>query len=86
MVSSMLKVFLVDVYALLDLGATLYFVMPFVARMFDVSPKEFLEHISVSTPIGDFVVARRVYRRYHIFMSHRVTLVDMVEVDIQDLM
>ena len=35
MVTDMLQVFLIDVYALLDPGATLYFVTPLVATKFD---------------------------------------------------
>ncbi|XP_069144358.1 uncharacterized protein [Solanum lycopersicum] len=37
-VTSMLQLFFVDVYALLDTGATLYFVTPLIARKFDILP------------------------------------------------
>ena len=36
--TGMLQVFSVNVYALLDLGATLSFVTPLVTRKFDVFP------------------------------------------------
>uniref|UniRef100_M1DNN4 Gag-pol polyprotein n=1 Tax=Solanum tuberosum TaxID=4113 RepID=M1DNN4_SOLTU len=80
----MLRVFQLDVYALLDPGATLSFVTPYVAMRFDMLPDVLLEPFSVSTsstPIGDFVVAKRVYRRCLVSLSHRVTLVDLVELD-----
>ena len=38
MVTGMLKVFYIDVYSLLDLGATSYFVTPLIARKFDILP------------------------------------------------
>lgn len=38
----MLKVFFSDVYVLLDLGVTLYFVTPCVAVRFDVPSKKLL--------------------------------------------
>ena len=37
-VTRMLHVFSIDVYALLDQGATLSFVTPFIARKFDILP------------------------------------------------
>ncbi|XP_049369400.1 uncharacterized protein LOC125834279 [Solanum verrucosum] len=58
-VTGMLKVFHIDVYALLDPGATLSFVIPYVAMKFDMLPDVLLEPFFVSTPIGDTVVAKR---------------------------
>ncbi|WMV43118.1 hypothetical protein MTR67_036503 [Solanum verrucosum] len=78
-VTGMLKVFQLDVYALLDPGATLSFVTPYVVMRFDMFPDVLLEPFSVSTPIGDFVVAKRVYRKCPVSLYHRVTLVDLVE-------
>uniref|UniRef100_M1DX31 Gag-pol polyprotein n=1 Tax=Solanum tuberosum TaxID=4113 RepID=M1DX31_SOLTU len=52
-VVGMLQVFSIDVYALLDPGATLSFVTPFVAMKFEMLPEEFLEPFSMSTPVGD---------------------------------
>lgn len=37
-VTGILQVFSIDVYALLDQGATLSFVTPFIARKFDILP------------------------------------------------
>uniref|UniRef100_M0ZUA6 Retrotransposon gag protein n=1 Tax=Solanum tuberosum TaxID=4113 RepID=M0ZUA6_SOLTU len=61
-VSGTLQVFDLDVYALLDPGATLSFVTPYIAVKFDVSPETLSESFSISTLVGDPVIARLVYR------------------------
>jgi len=43
-----------------------------------------LEPFSVSTPIGDSIVAKMVYRRCPLSLSYIVTLVDLVELDMLD--
>ena len=83
-VTGMLKVFSIDVYALLDPDATLSFVTPFVAMKFEILPEVLLEPFSVSTPIVESVVAKKVYRSCPISLSHKVTLVDLVELDMLD--
>ena len=40
---------------------------PHVSMMFDVLPDILLDPFSVSTPIGDSMVARRVYRKFFCF-------------------
>lgn len=60
-VTGMLQVFSINVYALLDPGATLSFVSPLVAKNFDVLPDVLIEPFLVSTSEGHFVVAKRVY-------------------------
>ncbi|KAH0743245.1 hypothetical protein KY290_031238 [Solanum tuberosum] len=62
-VTGMLKVLQHDVYALLNPGANLYFVTPFFAMRLDVLPDVLSDPFSVSTPIGDSIVAKRVYRK-----------------------
>ncbi|XP_049378143.1 uncharacterized protein LOC125842906 [Solanum stenotomum] len=52
-VTIMLKFFHIDVYDFLDPGATLSFVMPYVAMRFDMLPDLLLEPFSVSTSVGD---------------------------------
>ena len=64
--------------ALLDFSATLPFVTPLVSMKFNVLPDVFDEPFSVSTQVGDSVVAKRVYRGCPISLSRRVTLVDLV--------
>uniref|UniRef100_M0ZKD2 Gag-pol polyprotein n=1 Tax=Solanum tuberosum TaxID=4113 RepID=M0ZKD2_SOLTU len=83
-VTGMLKVFQLDVYALLDPGDTLSLVTPYVAMRFYVLPDVLLEPFSVSTPIGNSIVAKRVYRKCLVSLSNRVTLVDLVELDMLD--
>ncbi|KAG5631617.1 hypothetical protein H5410_003334, partial [Solanum commersonii] len=57
----MLNVFSMDVYALLDPGASLYFVTPYVSMSFRISPKQILELLSVSTHVGEPILAKRVH-------------------------
>ena len=61
-VTVMLKVFSIDVYVLLDPGATLSFVTPLIAKKFDTLPDNLSELFIVSTPVGESVIAKRVYR------------------------
>lgn len=75
-VIGMFKVFQFNVYALLDPGDTLSFEIPYVAMKFDVLP-DIRSFFFVSTPVGDSVVANRVYRKYPI----RVTYVYLIELD-----
>lgn len=46
-VSGMLKVFSLDVYALLNLKATLSFITPYIAINFGVSPEQLLDPFSI---------------------------------------
>lgn len=80
-VTGMLKLFSFDVYALLDLGATLSFVAPLVALKFEILPGIFDEPFSVSTLMGDSVVCKRVYKCYPISYPNRVTLIELVMLD-----
>ncbi|XP_055830809.1 uncharacterized protein LOC129899823 [Solanum dulcamara] len=74
-VTGILKVFAFDVYALLDPGANLSFVTPFLANRFDMSPKMLLDPYLVSTPIGELVHARKVYKGSRMFILHKWSLV-----------
>uniref|UniRef100_M1DXK3 Gag-pol polyprotein n=1 Tax=Solanum tuberosum TaxID=4113 RepID=M1DXK3_SOLTU len=57
-VTGTLRVLYLDVYALLDPRATLSFVTPYIAVKFRVSLETLSEPFSVSTPVGDPVIAR----------------------------
>ena len=70
------QVFPVNVYALLDPGATLYFFAPLVARKFDVLPDVLIETFSVCTSISDSVVSKRVHRKCPVMLPNIVTVVD----------
>lgn len=57
-----LKLFSPDIYCLLDSGFTLFFVTPYVAIYFVFDPKCILDPFSMSTPVGDSIMAIRFYR------------------------
>ena len=80
----MLQLFSVNVYELLDTGATLYFVTTLVSGNFDVLPDVLIEPFQVCTLIVVSVVAKRVYSECFVMLPNRVILVDMVELDMFD--
>ena len=56
-----------------------------VSRKFDVFINVLIEPFSVCTPMGDSVVAKRFYRKFHVMLPNRVALTDLVELDMFDL-
>ena len=62
----------------------LSFVTPLVAIKFDILPDILHEPFIVSTPMGELVVAKRVYRNCPIMLTNRVSYVDLVELDMLD--
>ncbi|KAH0669077.1 hypothetical protein KY289_023570 [Solanum tuberosum] len=83
-VTGMLKIFDFDVYALIDPSASLSFVTPFVANKFHVEPDLLRESYKVSTPIGAYIVARKVYRNCPICILHKILPCDLVELNMVD--
>ncbi|KAH0678949.1 hypothetical protein KY284_020034 [Solanum tuberosum] len=83
-VISTLRVFHLDVYALLDLGATLSFVTPYIEVNFRVNAETLSEPFSVSTPVGDPVIPRQVSRNYPTTVSLKVTSADLEELEMSD--
>uniref|UniRef100_M1DUV7 Gag-pol polyprotein n=1 Tax=Solanum tuberosum TaxID=4113 RepID=M1DUV7_SOLTU len=69
-VTGMIQVFDFTIYALLDPGASLSFVNPYVAMNFDVIPEQLSEPFSVSTPVGESILVERVYRDCPISVNH----------------
>ncbi|KAH0724869.1 hypothetical protein KY284_000734 [Solanum tuberosum] len=67
-VTGMIKVFSFDVYALLNPGASLYFVTPYVANKFDVLLEKLYEPFCVSTPIGESILVERVWIGFMLVM------------------
>ena len=61
-VTGMLQVLNFYVYALLDPGANLSFVAPYVDMKFSIDLEILLEPYSVYNPVGESIVASRVYR------------------------
>ena len=62
LVIRMLHIISIVVYALLDPSDTLSFVTPVVDKIFDVLPYILVEPNVVTTPAGDSIVARCVFR------------------------
>lgn len=60
-------------YALLDPGASLSFLPPYVPMKFDISHKQLLDPFNVSTLIGDSILSKNVYRNCIIFMYHKTS-------------
>ncbi|KAH0733004.1 hypothetical protein KY289_004192 [Solanum tuberosum] len=65
-------------------GASLSFVTPYVAMNLDVLPEKLCEPCSVSTPIGESILAERVYHDCTISVNHNNTMVDLVELEMVD--
>ncbi|KAH0776452.1 hypothetical protein KY290_007863 [Solanum tuberosum] len=82
--TGMIRVFAFDVYALLDPRASLSFVTPYVANKFDVLPERLGEPFCVSTPVGESILAEKVYRDCPISINHNSTMTDLVELDMVD--
>ena len=80
----MLKVFSIDIYELLDPGATLSFVTPLVANFFYILPDILHEPFIVSTSVGESVVAKRVYINCPIMLTNRDSYVEQVKLDMLD--
>ncbi|KAH0705892.1 hypothetical protein KY285_010419 [Solanum tuberosum] len=83
-VTGMIQVFKSNVYTLLDPKASSSFVTPYVAMNFDVIPEQLSEPFSVSTPVGESILAKRVYRDCPIFFNRTSTMADLVELDMVD--
>ena len=75
----MLKVFSVDVYFLLDSGATLSLVTYLIAKKLDILLDILNEPFMGSKLVGESVFAKRVYRNFPIMLQNRVTYVELVE-------
>ena len=69
-VTGMLQIFSIDIYNLHDPGATLSFVTPLIAKKFDVLPNILIEPFSITTPMDDSVVARRVFRSCPVYLPN----------------
>ncbi|KAH0781716.1 hypothetical protein KY290_001314 [Solanum tuberosum] len=83
-VTGMIQVFDFTIYALLYLGESLSFVTPYVAMDFDVIPEQLSEPFNVSTPVNESILTERVYCDCPIFVNHKSTMADLIELDIVD--
>ena len=73
-----------DAYALIDPGSTLSYITPFVARKFGIVPEILSDPFAVSTPVGESIIARRVYRGCTVTICSRQTSADLVELEMMD--
>ena len=61
-VTGMLRVFHLNVYDLIDPGENISFLSPYVSMRFSVRPELLKDPFHVSTPVGESVIARTIYR------------------------
>ena len=83
-VTGILQVFSIDVYALLDTVAILSCFSSLISRKFDILPDILNQTFMVTTPVGELVVAKRVYGNFPIMFPNRVTHVELVKLDMFD--
>ncbi|XP_070008208.1 uncharacterized protein [Nicotiana sylvestris] len=83
-VTGMLTICAHDVYALIDPGSTLSCITPFIARKFGIVPEILSDPFMVSTPFGESIIARRVYRGCTITVCGHQTSADLVELEMLD--
>ncbi|XP_070054963.1 uncharacterized protein [Nicotiana tomentosiformis] len=79
-IAGILSVSSYDVYALIDPSSTLSYVTPLVSSKLGIEP-ELIKPFEVCTPVGDPVIARRVYRDYIVLVLSRSTVADLIELD-----
>ncbi|XP_070004110.1 uncharacterized protein [Nicotiana sylvestris] len=82
--TAMLTIFTFDVYALIVPGSTLSYVTLYIAKKFGIEPEKLCEPIEVSTPVGESVIARCIYRGCPVKVHHRLTAADLVELEMVD--
>ena len=80
-VTDIIQVFNFAFYALVDPGASLSFVIPYVALNFDIKLEQLSEQFSVSTRIRESIPAERIYRDCPVSINHKNTTIDLVELD-----
>ncbi|XP_070025325.1 uncharacterized protein [Nicotiana sylvestris] len=83
-VTSILTVQSHDMYALIDPGSTLSYVTPFAAMESGIEPEQLHEPFLVSTPVGESILAARVYRSCIVTVRGRDTTADLIELGMVD--
>ncbi|XP_070042676.1 uncharacterized protein [Nicotiana tomentosiformis] len=73
-----------DVYALIDPGSTLSYVTPYVPMGFGIKSEQLHEPFSISTPVGESIVAARVYRDCVVTVRGRDTMDNFIELGMVD--
>lgn len=80
----MLHVFDFDVYVLLDHGANLSFVTPYLVMRSDVTSDVLLEPFFIYTPIGDAVLAKRINRNCLVLALYKLTQCYLTELEMTE--
>ncbi|XP_075103947.1 uncharacterized protein LOC142178428 [Nicotiana tabacum] len=70
--------------AVTDPGSTLSYVTPYIAKKFGIEPEKLCEPFEVSTPVGESVIARCIYKGCPVKVHHRLTVADLVELEMLD--
>ncbi|XP_070039485.1 uncharacterized protein [Nicotiana tomentosiformis] len=70
-----------DKFLNLRQGSTLSYVTPFVDNKFGVEPELISKPLALSTPIGDSVIARRVYTGCTVMICSRQTSTNLFELE-----
>ncbi|XP_059315770.1 uncharacterized protein LOC132066481 [Lycium ferocissimum] len=83
-VTSTITIFSYDVFALMDLGSTLSYVTPFIAKKLGVKPELLSKLFEVSNPVGEVILARYVYRGWPVRVYHKLTIADLHELQMVD--
>ena len=83
-VTGMLRVFHLDVYALINPVENISFVSPYVSMRFSVKPELLKDPFSVSTPVGESVIARTIFRNCPISIFHKIIPCDLIELEMVD--
>ncbi|XP_070013060.1 uncharacterized protein [Nicotiana sylvestris] len=73
-----------DVYALIDPGSTLSYVTLYIAMEFGIESDQLHEPFSMSTPVGESIMAVRVYRGYVVTVRGRDTMANLIELGMVD--
>ena len=80
-VIGMINILTLDFYVMLDPGTSLSFVIVNVANQFEILLEKFCEPFYVSTPIEESILAERVYCGCLIYIYHKNTMANIVELD-----
>ncbi|XP_075088532.1 uncharacterized protein LOC142170504 [Nicotiana tabacum] len=67
-----------------DLRSTLSYVTPYIAKKFRIKPEKLCEPFEVSTPVGESVITRCIYRGCLVKVHQRLTVADLVELEMVD--
>ncbi|XP_049378124.1 uncharacterized protein LOC125842884 [Solanum stenotomum] len=65
-------------------GESLPFVTPYIAMNCDILPEQLLGPFSVSIPVGESILVESFYRDCVIYVNHKDTMSNLVELDMVD--